>query len=113
MPINYPTQATEESKEQQMLCETFKIAVKNLDKLSVDEAKQLTAADLALPSARFFNEIIESIRARYKWFDEARDRLVKAEGEARSPYRALFLFGAPVLLSIAFGISLARARFVP
>jgi hypothetical protein len=113
MKINYPSSdadAKDKDDEQAKLCDWFQSAANSLDNITSETGRSLK---FNFPSSKYFSDMVIASKRSYVRFDAARNDLLQAEAEARAPYRPLFLGAASALLALAFGLSLAKARFVP
>jgi|SRR5579864_304660 len=109
----YEDQASFQKKqdEQSALCTWFTSLSKRLDLVTDEKGKEFDLGDL--PATSTYTDMLPLVHNAYAYFDNDRRALLKAEGQARAPDRVIFLLLAPLFLSVALGLAVAKAQFVP
>lgn len=102
-------------REENMLCDWFKKTAAVINPIDEQAAKSFRIEQLGdFPKSEFFDDMMNNLRNRYRWFDQERQTIISAETRANTAgEKIVFAVFAPMLLGIAFGLSLAKARYVP
>jgi hypothetical protein len=102
-------------REQNSLCWWFKEANRKLETTDDNAAKGFKIEQIGgLPKLQFSQNAIPELADQYHRFHEERQLLLNAERRADTGGEKIaFSIFAPILLGIAFGLTLAKAQYVP